>query len=52
LDDNKKNRKKENDRAERSRQEGDEIEECCHLQENKREGTQELHDAGDRERMQ
>jgi hypothetical protein len=52
LDDNNENRKKENDHAERYLEEGDEIEEGEHLQEDQREGSQELHDTGDRERMQ
>jgi hypothetical protein len=52
LEDNNKNRKKEGDRAERSREESDEIEEGDHLQEDQREGAQELRGPDDRERTQ
>jgi hypothetical protein len=50
LEDNDKNRRKEDDHAERSREEGDEIEQGDHLQEDQREGARELHDPEERER--
>jgi hypothetical protein len=51
LEDNNENRKKEGDRAERFREEGDEIEEGDHLEEDQREGARELHGIDDRERI-
>jgi hypothetical protein len=52
LEDSDKNRRKEGDCAERSREEGDEVEEGDHLQEDQHEGTRELHYSDDRERTQ
>ena len=52
MDDYNESGKQEDDRAERSREEGDEIEQGNHLQENQREGARELHDAGERKRIQ
>jgi hypothetical protein len=50
LEDNDKDRRKEEGYAERSRKEGDKIEEGDHLQEDQCEGAQELRGADDRER--
>jgi hypothetical protein len=49
LEDNNKNRRKEEDYAERSRKEGDEIEEGDHLQEDQREAPKEFRAAEDLE---
>jgi hypothetical protein len=48
LDDYDESGKKEYGHADRSREEGDEIEEGDHLQENQGENAQELHYARDR----
>jgi hypothetical protein len=52
LDDNNKSTKKDDDRAEKSREEDNEIEKGDHLQVDQCEDTREFHVAEDLERMQ
>jgi len=51
LDDDDENAKEQDQRAQSTRQEGDEIEERHQLQEDQREGSPDLHDAAARWRL-